>query len=283
MSPLTTYYARARIDCNATPLSYLQQVQVILFYVSDNSSPAAPTGGDTQTCAILRCSVGTPPTWPYDFGSPPSPTTTWQLVTDNCSQPADLTTTWGYWKFAFIPGKVAHESLSPAHWDIRGAATNKATPPQTGEVYTIGKGMNWYGEITTPNLPSISWSPVPLGLKFSDAPNPKSLSITYIANGNYYENIRSENWTNGSETVLLDTTGNQPALPGRFALKANAVSDNSTWLTVTGGYGHMGSSGTITSEAGNPVTTNTLWLSLSDAGILPIPYGGNIYYQIAKR
>jgi PKD repeat protein len=283
MSPLTTYYARARVN-SADKLSYLQTVQVTLFYVSDNSTPAAPTSGNTQSCAILTCTVGAMPIWSSDFGSPPSPTTTWQIVTDNCSQPADLTAPTGYWKFAFIPGKVAHESISPAHWDAQGKATNKSAPPQSGEQYKRGKGMNWYGEITV-STPSVAWGSVPLGLKFGDAPNPKTpISITYIANGNYYQDIKSDNWTSGGETVTLDTTGgNPPGSAGQFALKANAISDNTTWVTVTRGYNHTSSSGTITSEAGNTVTTNTLWLSLSQAGILPVTYTGAIYYQIAPR
>jgi PKD repeat protein len=292
MSPLTPYYARARVNCN-DKLSYLQSVQVTLFYNSSGDNTTAPGPADTQTCAILTCAVGALPIWSSDFGSPPSPTTTWQIVTDNCSQPADLTATTGYWKFAFIPGKVAHESISPAHWDAKGTATNKAAPPQSGEQYKRDKNMNWYGEITVNSPVLVNWGEVPLGLTSDNTTyNPKAVSVHYIANGDYYEEIQSSaTWQNPAppapptETVTLDETGiDPPALPGRFALKADDTTNLGSAITVMSGtYNPTNDTGGLTTEAGVTVNTNSLWLSLSKTGIAPVVYSGTIYYQIAKR
>jgi hypothetical protein len=143
--------------------------------------------------------------------------------------------------------------------------------------------MNWYGEITV-NTPSVDWGEVPLGLKFNDAPNPKTVSIKYIANGDYYEDIRSEDWAGVGETVTLDETGvDPPALPGMFALKADDTSVLGTAISVTGNYNHVNDTRGLTIEDGVTVNTNSLWLSLSATGILPETYTGAIYYQIAER
>jgi PKD repeat protein len=278
MSPRATYYAKVTVTTNGQQLNQLQTVQVTVFYNGSGSdNMTAPTSSNTQTCAILSRTVGGS-TWTIDSGSP----TTWSIVSASCSEPSNLNNTTGDWIFAFIPGKVAQESVSPGDWDAQAKATNKSA--LTGQLYTRHKGMNWYGEITV-STPSVSWGSVPLGLKFGDASNPKTpINITYIANGNYYQDIKSDNWTSGSETVTLDTTGgNPPSSTSQFALKANAVSDNTTWVTITRSYNHISSTGQITGEVGNTVTANTLWLSLSQAGILPVTYQGNIYYQIAPR
>jgi PKD repeat protein len=280
MTPQTPYFAKVSITSNNN-LSYLQTVQVTLFY-NDGSHPDAPTSGNTQTCAIFTCAVGPPANWTYDFGSPPSPTTTWQLVSLQCSQPANLNVPTGYWIFAFRPGKVATESITPAHWDVQGKAINKSS--QSGDLYRRDKAMNWYGEITI-NSPPPDWGEVPLGLKFQDAPNPKTVSTNYIANGDYYEDIMSsDNWTGSGQTVMLDISGSDPAPAGTFALKAdNTLNYGDSHVVGSTQYLHINAGGTLTTEAGVPVDTNGLWLSIGEADINPATYSGAIYYQIADR
>ena len=278
MDPQTTYYAKVRLT-SINELSYLQAVQVTLFYDVAGTNPVAPITTDTQKCAILTCTVGTPPSWTIDAGGPP---TTWQIVPLSCSQPVDLDTTTGDWIFAFKPGKVATESVAPADWDAQGKATNKAN--QSGELYCRDKDMNWYGEIDV-TTSTVDWGEVPLGLRFTDAPNPKTVSMLYISNGDYYEDIRSEDWTDGVETVTLDETGvDPPPLPGTFALKANDINELSSAVIVMSSiYNHTNDTGGLTTEAGITSADNTLWLSLSETGIAPVQYSGEIYYQIANR
>jgi uncharacterized repeat protein (TIGR02543 family) len=274
MTPLATYYAKMTITTSGEQLSGLQTVQVTLFYVSDNSTPA-PGPADPQTCAILSRTVGgTISDWTIDSGSP----TMWAIMPDSCSEPTDLNFNTGDWIFAFIPGRVATETTGPAHWDAQGKATNKSS--LSGENYVRNKAMNWYGEISD-ITPSVNWGEVPLGLKFGDIP-PQTVSIKYIANGDYYENIMSEDWSGSGETVIL-STGDPPALSGSFALKANDTSDLGTAIDVTGSYNAINDTGIQTTEDGVTVATNSLWLSLSQTGIAPVFYSGTIYYQIAKR
>jgi hypothetical protein len=276
MTPRSTYYARLWVTLSNN-LEHLQTVQVTLFYNSSGDNTTTPGPADTQTCAILTCAVGPLPIWTISSGTP----TSWTIETGGCVQPP-LNETSGAWIFAFKPGKVATENIGVADWDAQGLAIRN--PTQTGERYVRDKDMNWYGEITV-NTPSVDWGEVPLGLTSDNTTyNPKTVSIQYIANGDYYEDIRSEDWTGGGETVTLDETGvDPPAFPGMFALKADDTSVLGTAISVTGSYNPINDSRGLTTEDGVTITDNGLWLSLSAAGIAPVTYSGKIYYQIANR
>lgn len=281
MDPQTTYYAKASITCDDN-LSYLQTIQVTLFYDSAGNDPIAPATSGTQTCAILTCTVGPPPSWTIEpNNTPPNPLTTWEIVPGECVQPANLDVTSGDWIFAFVPGKVATESIAPADWDAQGLATNKAD--QWGELYVRDKAMNWYGEITVPA--SVDWGEVPLGLTFETVPeNPETASITYIANGDYFEDIRSlGTWTGSGESVTLDVTGGNPPPASMFSLMADNTAVLGDAVVVTTLYKHINASGSLTGEDGVTVTTNSLWLSLGETSIVPVIYSGTIYFQIAER
>jgi hypothetical protein len=277
MDPQTEYYCKVTVTSH-NKLKHLSTVKVTIFYDATGGDPDAPTTPNTQTCAILTCTVD-PEAWAIQSGA----TTSWSINETNSSEPADLDDTTGDWIFAFTPGKVATESVAPADWDAQGLATNKQS--QTGELYDRDTAMNWYGEITV-NTSPVNWGAVPLGLEFEDAENPETdISVTYLANGDYEQDISSSaTWTGGGETVALDETGgNPPTNPGEFALKGNDTTEFGSAVTVQTSYNAIDASGTITGEDGVDVDTNTLWLSLSTTGILPETYSGTIYYQIAER
>jgi len=282
MTPLTTYYAKATIS-SPSKLKHLQTVRATIYYDSDSSHPVAPGAGNPQTCAILSRTVADPVLdWTINAGG----STTWAIVPASCSEPANLNVTLGDWIFAFTPGKVAHEAIPATDcWDAQGYTINKSS--QSDDLYVYDKAMDWYGEITV-NTAGVDWGSVPLGLTFEGAENPETnISVTYLANGDYYEDVNSsENWTGQTyaEIVALDELGgNPPSADSEFALKGNDTSDNTTAIIVKTTYDHINSTGTITSETPSPVTTNTLWLSLSAAGITPDTYDGEIHYQIANR
>ncbi|MBC8274865.1 MAG: hypothetical protein H8E40_07850 [Chloroflexi bacterium] len=210
MNPQTEYYCKVTVG-SINKLKHLSTVKVTLFYDS-GGDPVAPIIPDTQTCAILTCTVD-PLAWAM---LPTGGSTTWSIDSGDCSQPADLNATTGDWIFAFTPGKVATESIAPAYWDAQGLATNKTA--QTGELYDRDTAMNWFGEITV-NTASVNWGAVPLGLVFENATyNPETgIDVNYIANGDYEEDIKSTDWVGAVslDTVTLDVTGGNPpaALP----------------------------------------------------------------------
>ncbi len=277
MDPQTEYYCKVTVTSH-NKLKHLDTVEVTLFY-DNTGDPAAPTTPNTQTCAIMTCTVD-PEAWAIQSGTP----TTWSINDTDSSEPANLENTTGDWIFAFTPGKVAHESIGTDNWDAQGLATNKNS--QTGELYDRDTAMNWYGEIDVTTA-SVDWGPVDLGLQFADADNPETdISINYIANGNYKEDVRSTDWTgSGSgDTVALDETGGDPpSADGEFALMGNDINALGSSVIVQTSYNAIDDTGTITSEDGDDVITNTLWLSLSASGITPDTYSGSIYYQIANR
>jgi hypothetical protein len=277
MTPQTTYYAKVSVSLSNN-LEHLQTVQATLFYNETGADDMpAPTSGNTQTCAILTCTVGPTPSWTISSGAP----TSWTIETGECVQPP-LDTISGDWIFAFKPGRVATENTGVADWDAQGKAIRN--PTQTGELYVRNKDMNWYGEITV-NTPSVDWGEVPLGLTSDNTTyNPKTVSTHYISNGDYYEDISSEDWAGSGETITLDETGiDPPALPGTFALRANDINDLGSAIIVLSSYDHINDTGGLTTEDGVTVNTNSLWLSLSETGIAPVSYSGTIHYQIAKR
>jgi hypothetical protein len=284
MTPQVPYWCKVTVN-SANKLKHLNEVKVTLFYNSTGSgSMVAPGTADTQTCAILTCTIGLPPTYTISWTIAPSSSTTWVLGTSTAPANLDLTT--GDWIFAFTPGKVAHVANgTPAVWDAQGLATNRNS--QTGEKYVRGKYMDCFGQITV-NTANVNWGEVPLGLtRETNAGNGNpqiGISVNYISNGNYYQDIKSTDWTGATDNVTLDITGgNPPSSAGQFALKANDISDNTTSVIVTKAYSAINDTSTITFEAGNTVTTNTLWLSLSESGILPGTYSGAIYYEIRCR
>ncbi len=275
MTPQTEYYAKATVSL-INKLKFLKEVVVYVYYDSAGNDPEPPGSSNTQTCAILKWTAA-PEEWSIDSGSP----TTWAINSDNCSRPSDLEQTSGDWIFAFTPGKVATESVSPADWDGKGIATNKND--RTGDpAYVRDKGMNWYGEVTVATA-EVDWGTVDPGLLFSQSPNPQTgIGATYIANGGYNATISGTDWDGdlGNTAYLDEEEVEPPTGDNEFALKANDTNeyDSAVWVkTTTSNIG----SGTQTTESGNTVNTNTLWLSLS-ATFEPDVYSGTIYYGIAN-
>lgn len=279
MTPQTEYYAKATVSL-INKLIHLKEVVVYVYYDASGGNPEPPGSGNTQTCAILKWAAPPAEAWSIDSGSP----TTWAIVTDNCSRPSNLNVTSGDWIFAFKPGKVATESVSPANWDSKGTATNKND--KTGDAaYARDKGMNWYGEVTVATG-EVDWGEVDAGLLFSDSPpNPQTgISATYIANGGYNSTISGTDWSGdmGNTAYLDEDEQEPPAGDNEFALKANDDNDIDTavWVKKSPTTSNIGS-GTQTDESGSTVNTNTLWLSLSST-FEPDVYSGAIYYGIAN-
>jgi len=291
MDPQATYYAQLTVTC-LSKLKHLETVQATIYYDEDGSDSPPVGGGDTQKLAILTWTAATD-TFSIDSGGG---STTWSLEAGS-THPADLNDTTGDWQFFFKPGKVATEAPSAAHvnaeWDAEGLAIDK-TPTESNKTYLADdKGMTWFGEIDIVSSGTIDWGPVDLGLTFDDAvDNPQTdIEVNYIANGDYYEDIASEDWDDGAlppevvALVELDADDAPPAGDGEFALKAywDNVLGSAQKVPADSSYAHIKSTEGITSEDGNAEDANTLWLSLSASGIYPGTYTGSIWYQIAER
>ena len=136
--------------------------------------------------------------------------------------------------------------------------------------------MNWYGEISV-NTGSVDWGTVSLGSDF-DANSQTGISVTYVCNGNYNQQVKSDgSWSGGATSLTLNAAGT----PGvaEFSLKADDTATLPSAALVSTGYVTI-DSGTQTGEAGNTETANTLWLKMGASGIPAVTYSGTIYYQI---
>jgi hypothetical protein len=280
MDPQSEYWVKVHVSLGSNQLSQLETVQVTLWYDADGIPGPVPITGNVHDCAILICTVGAIPAWSIDRGT----STTWEIVGGDSVQP-DLDGPSGSWKFAFIPGTVARMNTGSAEWDAEAKAIRN--PAQIGYNHVYGKDMNFYSEVSVTG--SVDWGEVDLGLKFEDAPpNSQPVSkVNYIANGDYNQEIQSSaTWTGGTETVTLDETEpgtNPPNDPGKFALMADDDDTLTGAVIVKTTSSAIDATGTITEEAGDDVTTNNLWLSLSASGIAPVTYSGTIYYEITER
>jgi len=272
MTPQTEYAVKVTVT-DADTLADLATVEVTIFYDSDgdNDPLDVPGTGDTQNAAILTCTVGGTPSWQID----PSSGTTWVLVEANSVQPTLTETTGDFW-FHFKSGKVATEALD---WDVYAEADDGGGTP--GTLYdSSGYDMNWYGEITGVSA-TVSFGAVTLGS--SDTISTSAVSATYISNGPYDEQVKSDAAWVGQTTgtnLSLDTGGAPGS--GEFSLKAD--DDNTLAGAVqvpSASYATIDDTGTITAEAGETQANNYLWLSLGSSGIPDEEYQGTIYYKIA--
>jgi len=271
MSPQTEYAIRVTVS-NPGTLAILNTMKVTIFYDADGvyAPGDVPSSGNTQTAAILTCTVGGTPSWSIDPGT----NSTWSIVSGSCVQPTLTNTTGDFW-FHFKAGKVATATIGSARWHIYTKATSASG---TADNHQDNRTMNWYGEITV-NNPSVNFGTISLGSDFS-ANSQTGIPVTYICNGNYSQQVKvSSPWTDGGNSVLLNAAGTPG--PGEFSMKANDTATLASAVLVSTGYITIGV-GTQTSESGNTMSTNTLWIKLGASGLPTVTYNGPIYYGIAQ-
>ena len=272
MTPQVEYNAKVYVEHDNT-LNDLTTVTVRIFYDSDGTYVTGDESGsaDTQSRAILTWTKGGSP-WSID----PSASTTWELVSGSCVEPS-LGEISGIFEFHFKPGKVATETITPAKWHLYAEADDgTATYNDTDN----NKDMNWYGEITV-NAANITWGPIAPSTDFGDSTKQTSISVTYIANGAYNEKIAaSSSWTSASGDATLDVGGNPGA--NEFSLKADdtATLESAVLVAAEPTYATIDDTGMQTTDDGDMVTNNTLWLKLGTPLNEDI-YSGTIYYRIA--
>jgi hypothetical protein len=273
LTPLVEYNIKVDVSDGNT-LDDLSTLTVRIFYDADGSYSAGDEAGaaNTTTRAILTWTNGGGP-WSID----PAASTTWLLVTANCVAPT-LNSGSGVFQFHFKPGKVATETTAPAKWHIFAIADDGTA---TANATDQNNNMNWLGEITV-NTGSVNWGTLSPGTDFNGASNNQTgISVTYLSNGAYDEEIAaSANWTGASTNATLDATGSCTNA-NEFSLKANDTYTLGSAILIKASptYDVIDDTGTQTGESGDTVATNTLWLKLSSI-FMPETYSGTIYYKI---
>jgi len=273
MTPQVEYNAKVYVE-DANSLDDLNTVTVRVFYDSNGTYASGDETGaaNTQTLAILTWTNATPNTWTAD----PSASTTWTIEDGSCVEPT-LTGTSGTFEFHFKPGKVATETAGSDKWHLYASADDGGGTPSTDT--DENKTMNWFGEITV-NTASVDWGILSAGDDFGDTTKETGISVTYLSNGAYDEQIASSSqWTGSSHNADLETTGS-PA-ENEFSLKAYDADTlvSAVLIDASPTYTTIDDTGTLTGESGDTVATNTLWLKLG-APFASDTYSGTIYYQI---
>jgi len=280
MTPQTQYSVTV-VASHANKLSELSTVVLKLWYDSNGGIPSEgeydAATANTQTGAIITYTVAT-----GTFTIQPSASTTWVLETGEAFTVAEKAAQTGDCIFRFRPGKVATETTGSANWQVAAKATASTA---TGFSYdtTPGAAMNWYGEISLPSPSSVNWGEVDPGTDFGDPTRQGAISITYIANGDYDQRVRSTaTWTGTpSGNATLDATGNC-ANPDQFALKADDTDVLGTAVLVNTSGVSIDNTGTQTSESGNTEASNYLWLKMAGT-FSQATYNGTITYTIENR
>jgi hypothetical protein len=192
-----------------------------------------------------------------------------------------MTSSEGIFEFHFKPGKVATETKSGAKWQIYAQAYDGTA---TASANQTGKNMNWFGEVTV-NTASVDWGSVTPGTTWGDSTKQTGISVKYISNGAYDEQVAaSAQWAGTSDNATLDAAGNCTNT-NEFSLKADdtATLPGDGLVPATPSYLTIDNTGAQTSELGDTVATNTLWLKLSPVFLSKTTYNGTIYYQVVNH
>lgn len=284
MTPQAEYSVTVAVS-DADNLSDLTTVVLKVWYDSNGGAPTeaefdGKTVGNTQSCAIITYTLSGD-----TFTIDPSADTSWSLGTCTPFTSGEKAATSGDCIFVFTPGKVATQTTGSDNWQIAAKATDSAS--ETGWNYdtTPGATMNWYGEIDVPDATTADWGFVAPGLDFAEdtaSSEAVGVTITYISNGAYDKKVKTTSpWSGSSYTATLDSTG-ACSSANEFALKADDTGTLSSAVLVDTSGVIIDNTGGQTTEAGDQVTTHTLWLKLASS-FNSDTYSGTITYIIAEH
>ncbi|HJX12920.1 MAG TPA: hypothetical protein VJ377_05265 [Dehalococcoidales bacterium] len=274
LTPQVMYFIKVTA-ADGNTIEDIDQIDVELFYDAAGADPAAPGAPNAQTAANITWDKdGGGSEWVISAGSP----TSWAITSANCSIPGAMTASSGDWVFAVTLGKVATESVGAADWDLYARANDAGG---SGEAYTRDKEVLWYGEIAT--SASADFGSVAVGSGFADNTNEVTgISVNYITNGDYDQQVKSgATWAGATYTGNYDATG-ATGSSQQFSLNAYISDTFASRVQVDTTGASIDATGTITSETGNTVANNTLWLRVASVFAIDT-YSGTITYIIADR
>jgi hypothetical protein len=119
-------------------------------------------------------------------------------------------------------------------------------------------------------------------MDFDNSAAKKSVTVSYISNGNYDAAVSTTNWTSGGNTATLNTVGTPGA--NQFSLKAWS-SDNLTAADLVATAAAdcvIDNTGVQTGESGSTNSGNTLYLKVGTPFVDGV-YSGAITFYIRNR
>jgi len=279
MTPQTEYSVTVALS-DADNLSDLTTVVLKVWYDSDGGNPSEgeydSASADTQTCAVITYTLSGDA-----FEIDPSASTTWSLGSCTALEAGEKSSTTGDCIFDFTPGKVATEAAGGANWQVAAKATDSGS--QTGFAYdtTPGATMSWYGEVSvTPT--TVDFGTLIKGTTFAGC-TPQTVydsgGVNYLTNGAYDEKVKAtSDWSGATLEPVEKAPGSMTA--DTFSLKADDTATLGSAVMVDTSGVAIDETGTLTSEDGDDVDVNTLWIQLASS-FTSGDYNGTIYYMIA--
>jgi hypothetical protein len=236
-----------------------------------------PTIPDSQTLAQFNWNKSTN-SWTVFYPSTDAAPSTWSSRNFTTPDLSNLTLNNFVFQGEITPGKVA----VAGNWYLLVRATDDQNNDGRGNTGDIP--MNPYDEIVL-GTAGLAWGQVSPGLAFGDAPNPKEVTVKYIANGGYNKYISSSNWLGGSHTAVLDSDGAATVID-HFALQASL--DSTHLVTSAAPYGAlMDNLDGPTLESGDIYSPSTAEHATMALKLAPTfesdSYQGYIYYYIITR
>lgn len=277
-----TPQSEATINVTVTDADGYADISSVVLRLYYDTDTTAATEGEFEAMTTANAETLAYITWTSggDFVLSEEASSTWSMGT--CATPTDDDLA-NPFVFKITPGKVSTEAANTgtACWQISAQVTDDQS--ETGyDSDDERAAMNWYGDITV-NTASTAFGTLVAGTAFADA-TVGSISMTYIANGDYDEQVKvaTDAFTGGTGTVTVDVTDFDAAASNEIAFKADDTATLGTAVGVDASGATIDNSGDITEETGDTVTTNSLWLQISSTFTAYGEKTGNIYFVIAN-
>ena len=277
MTPQTEYTINVTVT-DADGYADIASVVLKLYYDANTSTDETEfdtkTVADAQTLAYITWTPG------GGFVLSEEASSTWATGANATPTSEDLANPF---VFKITPGKVSTEAdnVTPS-WQIAAKVTDDQGA--TGWAADAQRSaMAWYGEITV-NTASAPFGILAPGTTFGASSRVGSLSMTYVTNGDYDEQVKvaTNAFTGGTGTVTVDVTDFDAAAADEIAFKSDDTATLGTAVGVTAAGATIDNAGTITEEAGDTQAANSLWLQISSSFTAYETKTGNIYFVIAN-
>jgi hypothetical protein len=285
---ITPYTTQCSVTVGATDLDKLSDIATIvlkMWYDSDGGVPSETSEFDTATADTKNCAIITYTVATNTFVLTPSSSTTWTQGTCVPFDAGEKDTTTGDCVFVFTPGKVATQTTGSAVWQIAAKVTDSTLQDGWGYDNTPAT-MAWYGEVAV-GPSGVNFGSIAAGTTFDEC-TPRTVfndettptGVKYISNGAYDEQVKSSStWSTKNLEISVKTPDTMTT--ETFSLKADDTATLSSAVMVDTSGAVIDNTGIQTTEDGDNITTNTLWLQLADT-FAAGSYAGTITYIIAS-
>lgn len=285
MVPQQEYHLEV-VASDQNTIEDIAEIKVTIYYDSSVGAGTPGSSWDADENAIFKWTPAGG--WTMENGGA---TTTWALVSANCSSPSDMTLTSGTWKLAFKPGKLAKAAggTDTDEWVCHVVVKDAGGLTASGS--DAGNSMAAYIEIAT-DPATISFGEVsPGGTMAIQNPTDHILTTKVTTNKAYNLAVQASSpWSAGADkTMALNGSGN----PGNreFSLAIDDEGDASgnpvspQWISTSSAQiTDMSGLAAPTTDAGASEGTadKDFYMQVKLGNVLPGTYSGTITFTASN-